>query len=219
MATVVAQPQTSRAGLITTIVISLMLNILLAVVYFRQYNDYTVLDKKFTDFTKKYADAVSESTLNLPDYVTAKEQAKAAGNLTVYDLLSNQRNDLATAIIGTPLASPEVRDRADQARKEANAALEDYGKKVDLTVAPGNSLVETLSRWPSVVKKAIEQREQLTKEVQAADEKQKALRRAPPTPPISRPWPTRTRRSPTPRQRPPRRTIKSPSFNRSRPKP
>jgi hypothetical protein len=174
MATVVAQPQTSRAGLITTIVISLILNILLAVVYFRQYNDYTVLDKKLNDFTKRYADAVTESALSSQEYATARDQAKAAGNLTVYDLLNNQRNDLATAIIGTPLASPEVRDRADQARKEANASLDDYGKKVDFKVAPGNSLVESLSRWPSLVQKAIDQREQVTKQLQAADEKQKA---------------------------------------------
>jgi hypothetical protein len=174
MATVVAQPQTSRAGLITTIVISLILNVLLAVVYFRQYNDFTKLQTDFSTFTKKYADAVTESALSSADYSTARDQAKAAGNLSVYDLLSSQRSDLATAIVGTPMASPEARDQADAARKDSNAQLDDLGKKIDLKVTPGNSLVETLTQWPKLVQKAIDQREQANKDLQAANDKLKA---------------------------------------------
>ena len=174
MATVVAQPQTSRAGLITTIVISLMLNILLAVVFFQKYNDFTKLQGEFSAFRNRYAEGVTEAALGSDEYKTAKDQAKLAGNQSVFDLLSSQRADLAKSVVGTPMASPEVREQADQARKDSNGQLDDLGKKVDLKVTPGNSLVETLIQWPKLVQKAIDQRDQLTKDVQAANDKAKA---------------------------------------------
>ncbi len=174
MATVVAQPQTSRAGLITTIIVSLMLNVLLAVLVFRQNSDYNVLDDKQKALSRKYADAVPLAALESPDYAAVRDQAKTAGNLTVYDLLNNERNDLATAVIGTPMASPEVRQRAEDAVKDANKQLADYGQKVEFKVAPGNSLVETLSRWPSLIQKAVDERDQTRKDVQTAEEKLKA---------------------------------------------
>ena len=130
MAGLVTQPQASRAGLIATIVVSLVLNGLLAVGYFKQSNEAIKLQGQVAEVTKKYADAVTEPALGSAEYNNLKDQARAAGSASVYDVLSGQRSDLAVLVVGQPMTSPEVAQRAAEANRQANAALQDAAGKV-----------------------------------------------------------------------------------------
>ena len=175
---IVAQPQASRAGLITAIVVSFVLNGLLLVGYFKQSNETLKREGQVVEITKKYAQAVPEPVMGSPEYNKLKDQAQAAGNASVYEVLSGQRSDLAVLVVGQPMSSPEVAERAERANRQANLALQTAAGKAELPVAAGASLVETLGRWPAVVNRVIEQREQLKRDAAASDVRIKAAESA-----------------------------------------
>src|SRR5579862_4274329 len=104
MAGLVTQPQASRAGLIATVVVSLVLNGLLAVGYFKQSNETIALQGQVAEVMKKYAETVTEPAMGSPEYINLKERARADGSATVYDVLSAQRSDLAVLVVGQPMS-------------------------------------------------------------------------------------------------------------------
>jgi hypothetical protein len=73
MAGLVAQPQSPRAGLVAAIVISLVLNGLLAVGYFKQSNESFKLRGEVAEVTKKCAEAVTEQAMETAEYNNLKE--------------------------------------------------------------------------------------------------------------------------------------------------
>jgi len=178
MAGLIAQPQASRTGLIATIVVSLVLNGLLAVGYFKQSNEALKFQNQLSEVTRKYTEAVTEPAMGSAEYNNLKEQARATGGASVYDVLSGQRSDLAVLVVGQPMSSPEVAQRADLANRQANAALQEAAGKAGLAVPAGGCLLDTLGRWPAVVNQLIEQRERLKRDADANDLKMKAAESA-----------------------------------------
>jgi hypothetical protein len=146
--------------------------------YFKQSSETITLQGQLAEVTKKYAEAVTEPTMGSAEYNNLKEQARATGSASVYDVLSVQRSDLAVLVVGQPMTSPEVAQRAEQANRQANAALREAAGKAGLPLAAGSSLIETLGRWPAVVNQLFEQQERLKRDAAANDLKMKAAESA-----------------------------------------
>ena len=174
MATVVAQPQTSRAGLISALVCFIIISILMSWLFFTKNSENLVLQGKLDDMKKKYADVITDQALSSGDYATIRDQAKTAG-VSVFDLRSSQVSDLSSSIGGKPMDFSEARQRAEQAVKNSNDSLKTLSNEVGKPTAAGTSLIDTLDRWPALLKAAIDQTRDARDKLKQADARNEQL--------------------------------------------
>ncbi len=160
-------PQGSRGGLITTVVIMSVLFVTSTIFAIYFHTQQRAREKDIADLQSKYKQFVSDVYMSSPEATNIKASLAsnpAYRNLSTIEAVAAQRNEMAKLITGTGNPTPP----ADQQVAEAMRPLADAnGPEADLKLSASDSLLTALKALTTKVG-AI--REQNTKLVQAAKE-------------------------------------------------
>jgi cell division protein FtsB len=143
----VSQPS-SRAGLITSLVVFVALFFVAAVLAIVSFSDKRELEKKLGDAQKKYDLTIKTTEMTdaqyseLTDLIREKERGRS-----VFDILVQQREDLARTITG------QSNVKAGQATAAAAGAIDAANKSLQPTGAsvPGGGMVQAVSALTRII--------------------------------------------------------------------
>lgn len=135
MATV-SQPG-SRAGLITTLVIFVILFFISAIFAVMKNSELNVEKQRLENLKKSYAKVISEPELSASSgVIDPLREAPGNNGLTFYAIAMRDRDDLSRTITGNAMSKAQAVDAANKAVEDANKTLKDHGVTV-----PGGAMV------------------------------------------------------------------------------
>ncbi len=160
--------QGSRAGLITTLIIFIVLFLVSTVLFFTTNADLRVHQKRLADNTKKYDSVIKSNEMTDADYQALQELQRDPANRgrSMYDIMKAQRDDLAKAITGaanTPAG--KAIESATTTVQSANKTLEPAGAS-----APSGSLNNAVLVLAAAIVERQNQVDQLKQQLAATNE-------------------------------------------------
>jgi hypothetical protein len=135
MATV-SQPG-SRAGLITTLVIFVILFFISAIFAVMKNSELNVEKQRLENLKKSYAKIITDPELSASSgVVDPLREAPGNNGLSFYAIAMRDRDDLSRAITGNAMAKGQAVDAANKAVEDANKTLKEHGVSV-----PGGAMI------------------------------------------------------------------------------
>lgn len=140
--------QSSRAGLITTLVIFIILFLVSTVFWISTNQNLTKAEVALSEMQKRYRDVIPEGALaSDATYTRALEDRKEYNVGTAFEVVRAQRDDLTQVIAGQVVPARDARKMAEGAIDAANTALPKGpdGRPV-IQVTPGQPLTAAVSQ-------------------------------------------------------------------------